>query len=257
MAGTAKTSRFNIGSGTLMLGPQSALFDLNPATHSLGLVKNLQVTSDPQFVDLTQGSKNTVVWSMLTASPVRLSAEVYEYTAKNMAYGLSLDGSSLANQTQSTTLTSGINGTVVPVTVLPVASAAGLANNDVVMLQEPDSDDNFLVRKITNIAGLNVTIDPNIKAEFPTGSIVRKVNTVDVGSQADNPYFAAAIAGKLADGTPVLARFPKVRVTKGFTFAFNSEQYGNLPYEIEVMDLLPSDTFYADFKTKKAQLFTP
>lgn len=255
MAGTAKTSKFMLGSASLMIGAQANLYDLSP-TNSLGLVKNISITSDPTFTDLTQGTKNTVVYSMLTGSPVKISAEVYEYTAANLAYGLSLDGSSLTSLTAAGVTSAIIAGGTTPTTQVPLVDASMFAANDNILISD-GTDDNLLPRKIVSIATNTLTVDSTIKQTLAAGATVRKVNLVDVGSTVDGPFLAGKIAGKLVDGTPVVLLLPKIRITKGFTMNWSTNDYGNLPYEIEVIDLISTDTFYANFTTKKAQLYIP
>lgn len=260
MAGTAKTSRFNLGSATLMIGQPAELKDLLPATHSVGLVKNFSLTAEPAFADLTQGSKNTVVWSANTSFPVRGSTEVYEYTAANMAYALGLDGSNY-------------DPNVVPVdapavaiddgdTVIAVDDASIYTVDDYIMIYDTTVDDAILVRKIVTVTtgggDEEIEVDVAVAGNWAIATTAIKiVNAVDVGSTVDQPTLCAKVTGKLADGTRVEVLMPKVRITKGFTLGFNSEQYSNMPFEFELLDLLPTDPFYAEFKKTKSKLFTP
>lgn len=256
MAGTAKTSKFMLSSATLMIGSMASLYDLNPSTHSVGLVKNFQITSDPTFTDLTQGSKNTVVYSALTGSPVKGQAEVYEYTAQNLSYALSLDGSGVSTDiTTAKALTAAITSGV---STIALNNVTGLVVGKYIMIYDTTVDDAVLVRKITNIVSLNVTVDQPINSAWAIATTaVKQVNAMDLGSTVDQPFLSAAATGKLADGTPMAIRMPKVRITKGFTLAFNSSEYANLPFEMELIDMLPTDTFYSDFTNRKAALFTP
>jgi hypothetical protein len=256
MAGTAKTSKFMLSSATLMIGAMSALYDLNPADHSVGLVKNFQIMTEPTFTDLTQGTKNTTVFSALTGNAVKGQAEVHEYTARNLTYALSLDGSSVSTDASAVkTLTAPI---VSGDSVVALNSVTGLVVGKHVMIYDTTVDDAVLVRKITDIDGLDVTFDQDINSNWATATTaIKQVNSIDLGSNTDSAYVSAVATGKLADGTPMAIRMPKVRIIKGFTLAFNSSQYGNMPFELDLIDMLPTDTFYADFITKKASLFTP
>lgn len=260
MAGTAKSTRFMIGAATLMLGSQASLWNLNPANNSVGLVKNISISSEPTFTNLTQGPTNSLVYSMLTGNAVKIGAEVFEYSAQNLTYGLSLDGTGVVPQT-IVTATNGItDGSPTPTANLIVVSTTGMTAGMYVMIDASvgTADDNVIVRKITTVTdGTHLVLDKTITVDIPTAASVTVVNSVDVGSTNQTlPFLAAKIVGNLADGTPTAIYFPKVRVTKGFTMAFNSEQYGNLPYELEVYDLVSSDTFYADFPNSKSRLFT-
>jgi hypothetical protein len=95
MAGEAKTSKFNIGASTVMVGPMQDLLSLTPEIHSIGLVKNFSATSTDNYLDLTQGIRNNKVWSEKVGTDNTATMEVYEYTASNLAYSLGLDGSKM------------------------------------------------------------------------------------------------------------------------------------------------------------------
>lgn len=258
MAGTAQTTRFMRGAATIMLGGSNNLWDLQPSTNSLGLAKNVSVMTEPVFIDLTQGTTNSLVYSMLTGNPLKISAEIFEYTAKNLNYGLSLNGGGVNTFSASTVQRStGIDGDPTPTTDVLVADTTGFSVNDYIMIVPPGADDAMLVRQIATVvtspAKFTVTHAINIDVALYT---VKKVNLVKVGDTlSTNPFLACKIAGQLVDGTPAVFLFPKVRVTKGFTMAFNVDQYGFLPFELQVYDQLSTDPFYSEFPTSKGGLY--
>lgn len=92
MAGEAKTIQFNVSDGTLMIGPQGEGYNLTPEKHSVGLIKQLSCSSTKNRIELTQGLQQLVVDSQVTGNDVSVTADVYEYTAKNLAYAAGLDG---------------------------------------------------------------------------------------------------------------------------------------------------------------------
>ena len=55
MAGFAVTNEFLLSTATVMIGATSALKSLEPGAHSIGLVKNFKLASDPKLIELTQG----------------------------------------------------------------------------------------------------------------------------------------------------------------------------------------------------------
>lgn len=150
MSGLARTNDFLLTSATLMVGPQAKAFDLNEAEHSLGLVKNVQVSAEQSFVDLPQGTQGLVVASVNTQNTVRISAEVYEYTARNLAYGAGLDGSDTAYNpiTETYELGTAIVGGANNVS-LPLAAGDGtaFAAGDWVVLAEEGTDKTYVDRK--------------------------------------------------------------------------------------------------------------
>lgn len=260
MAGTAKTNAFMLGTATVMIGPQSSLFDLNPADHSIGLVKNFSMTSEPNYQELTQGVKNTIVYSVMTQNPVRASMEVYEYTAKNLAYGLGLDGSTKEPLIDKAVVADEVegDGSVKDVTV---DSAASFEEGDFVVMNL-NNDDHLLVRKVTTVVSEptpTLTLDKAIPdgTTIAAGTTVQKVNVIGVGSKEEQPFLAAKVVGVLADGTRMAILIPKVRIVRGFNLAFTTDDYGNLPFEFTVYDLVDTDPFFADFGGDAARLFRP
>lgn len=266
MAGEAKTQRVMLASATLMLGQLGDLMNLNPTAHSVGLVKNFTLTTDPAFLNLEQGRENTIVYTVMTKNDAKATAEVYEYTAANLSYAAGLDGSTVTTATTSaaTINTAGVDANSL-VTAFDVANGAGAAFSagQYVIIQKPGAnDDDFQIRVIDTIDAadgskdtINITL-PYV-GYFPVGTVIQVVNSVDVGTTKDGIFLSAKAVGKLPDGSPMGILLPKVRITKGFNVAFNVEQWGNLPFELTVMDQLPTDPFYASFIGKKAALFIP
>jgi hypothetical protein len=252
MAGEANTSAFMLGSATVMLGAPEDLFDLNPADHSIGLVKNFRVTAEPAYTELTQGVKNQVVYSVMTGNVVRASMEAYEYTSKNIAYSLGLEGSTMTAQTVAAELTSPAS---VSDTSLTVDDETGFAVGDYVLIQDGD-DDHIYVRKLTVVSALALDFAEALPKALPAGTTVSKSNVLDIGSKDEQPFLGAKIAGSLADGSEVVILCPKIRITNGFSLGFTTEGFDNLPYEFSFYDQLASDPFYSQFKGKQAQLLT-
>lgn len=257
MAGLANTNDFMLSTATVMIGPQEELFDLNPADHGIGLVKNFTATSEPAYTDLTQGVKNTIVFSVMTQNNVKASMEVYEYTAKNLAYSLGLEGADQmeALSVETTVAAPGVTAGSPGVTALTVASVTGFAAEDYILINL-DNDDDFVIRKVTSTAGspTALTVDKALP-DISAGAKVKKVHSIGIGSKEDQPFYAAKVAGKLANGDEVVVLIPKIRITKGFNFAFTTENYANLPLEFTVYDLVPTDTFYTEFDGDQARLF--
>lgn len=252
MPGLAQTNDFMLGTATIMIGKQADLYDLNPAMHSIGLVKNFTITSEPEYTELTQGTKNRVVASVMTNNPVRCTMEAYEFTAKNFAYALGIEGAAdMVAQTISSTSTAAVTALA---TAISVTSATGMTAGKYLMIIV-DNEDNFVVRKIVSVATNTITVDKPLPAIAATGVTVRLVNLVNIGAKDDQPYYAAKIAGKLASGEQVVLMLPKIRIVRGFNMAFKSDNFGNLPIEFTIYDLVTSDAFYADFGGAAAQLF--
>lgn len=254
MAGEAKTNAFLLSSATVMIGPMDKVFELDPATHSLGLVKNFQVSAEPAYTELTQGVRNQIVYSVLTGNPVRAQMEVYEFGAKNLSYGLGLDGSGLTAITPLTLKTAITTGG--PTVVANAASNPNYVTGDLIMVQEVDK---VHVGKLANNGVFStdqVTLTFTAGTAMPSGMTfgvgarVTKANVVSVGKQVAQPFFSAKVVGILPeDNIPVVLLFPKLRITRGFTMSFSTDNFGNLPFEFTPYEMVASDTLYNDFKT--------
>lgn len=252
MAGEAKTSAFMLGTATVMLGPLEDVFDLTPEEHSIGLVKNFRVTQEQSFTDLSQGVKNTVVFSKMTGSNVRSSMEVYEYTARNMTYALGLEGSAVMAQTVATTVDT---PAVISDTSLTVADETGFVVGDYIMIQIGNADQ-VLMRKVSAVSANTIEFTQALPKAIPAGASVIKSNAVDLGSKDDQPFLAAKIVGTLADDTEVVIMLPKVRVTSGFSVGFTTEGFDNMPFELASYDQVAADPFFLEFGNAQAKLFT-
>lgn len=245
MAGEAKTAKFMLGTASVMFGPQADVFDLTPATHGVGLTKSVNVTSEPSFTDLTQGVKNKFVYSVMTGNIVRASCEVYEYTAKNLAYALGLDGSTVVEETAESTLAA---EATLGATSITVATGDGstFSVGDWILI-EGAANDQVYARKITAIATDTLDFTRELPEAIPAGSTVRASNLIDIGSKADQPFLSCKIVGELANGDPISLIFPKIRITNGFSLSFVTDDYGNLPFEMTMYDLVSTDPEYAAF----------
>lgn len=255
MSGTAITNDFMLSTATVMIGAPADLYDLNPTSNSIGLVKNFTLTSEPSYVELMQGVKGSIVHSTMTANPVRASMEVFEYSASNLAYALGLDGSGETAQTANTTV-----ATLVPASpaqnTLVLTSATGFTEGNAVIIEVDGTDDNFVVRTITDVTSNTLTLNANLPA-IPSGAKVYSANTIDVGSKVDQPFFSCKIAGRLANGKDIVILLPKIRIVKGFNLAFIQNDYANLPFEFQIYDLVSTDPMAADFTDGNARIFIP
>lgn len=251
MPGLSKTNEFMLGTATVMIGAEADLFDLNP-TNSIGLVKNFTITSDPAYTELSQGVKNTLVHSVLTQNTVRASMEAYEYTAQNIAYALGLNGT-FTKETVTSLVATEIadDDTDFDVTA---SDGANFAEDDYIMIHA-DTEDNFVIRKITDVTTDTITVNAAFGQVIPAGSKVSVVNKIDGGSKEDQPYYSAKIAGKLANGEPVVILIPKVRIVQGFSLAFTADDYSNMPFEFTVYDPVSTDTHYSYFNGSSFHIY--
>lgn len=242
MAGEAITNRFMLGTATVSIGPMADLQDLGVA-QSLGLAKNLTLKSTPKFTDLSQGVKNTLVASVMTGNDLEVSGEIYEYTAKNLAYSLGLDGSTYVEAAVSTTLTA---ETALLSAVLNVTSATGITAGKWLSVHA-NALDQIFIRKVVSVAALAVTVSSDFPVAIPSGAKVQVVDMVPAGSKKDQPYLGCKIVGQIADGSWITILLGKVRITSGISMAFKTEGFDNIPFKLSVFDLVSTDPNLALF----------
>lgn len=213
-AGSAKTEKFNLGAATVMIGPKDQVLDLVPEKHSIGLVKNFSFSSNDQYLDLTQGIRNTVVYTVKTGSEVTASMEVYEYTSKNLAYALGLEGYELAEGIDMT-LSAAINSTTSTTAITAIAPAGATADDivvgDYVTIQgnKSSNEDMVFVGKATAVT-FNQATAPEIATTGSIGDLIKAVNAQSAGLLTTN-------MGKL---TVNASSTQNVKMSQNFATAF-------------------------------------
>ena len=253
MAGEAKTNKFLIGEATLMIGPMASVFDLQPTAHSIGLVKNLAISVETGNVELTQGMENTPIFSVQNQFNPSASCEVYEYTARNLAYGLGLDASGAAYDEFASnggpfTLTTAVAPAA---TTVPLTAGGGttFVVGDWVIMQM--TEDQIYTGRVTAKATDSLTVTP----ATPTGvtwataatRVFRARYIPAIGGNTNFMSVKAVVKNPGANAAPMVVLFPKVRVTKGFSVSVSSSDFGNLPFEFMPYPLVASDTLYSSF----------
>lgn len=255
------TNKFNIGISTMMIGPMGKVKELTPAEHSVGLIKNLTATSEFNEVTLTQGLRNTQVDSQVTGVTTQVTADVYEYTAKNIAYAAQLAGENFSltgNYKLNTAITGGSSATEVVLKDVPTSAQADLSAGDTIALQCTTAKDydKVWLGKVSgtptwtadaddkNKGTLTVTLDSAIPSgwDFAAGDSVFYVNLIPVGSDEPQPYYGIKIVGILPNGNePFTIIFPKAKITGGFNINFTTDNYGFMPFQITPYDLTKED----------------
>lgn len=256
MAGEARTTNFMLGTAEVMIGPRDKLYEFTPDLNSVGLVKNFvcEVTRDQ--VELGQGISNTLVHIRNAGSTARASCELYEYTSKNLAYALSLDGSTFVDvpgNPKTSTALSTLNAKLHTFTTDSPSTPQTYAIGNTVMLREPNSQ-NINIGKVTAITpNLIVECDTGTR-QFPIGTVISRCDVLAMGSTNEATEYAAKVTGQLADGTWIAILFPRIRITSGLNMAFQTDNYGNMPLEWRPMQLVSTDKYYSDFNNRVANL---
>lgn len=189
VAGSARSESFNLGAATVMIGPKEKVFDLTPENDSIGLVKNFTFSSNDQYIDLTQGVRNTIVYSVKTGSEVTASMEVYEYTPKNLAYALGLEGFELFKGADLK-LKEDVNGGMVTTEIKVVADADSQADDfkagDHVIMQgnKSSNEDLVFVGKLAEVA-YDAGSAPQVAVAGTVGDLVKALNAAYVADKTD------------------------------------------------------------------------
>lgn len=256
--GLANTNRFMLGAASILLGPQADLFNMTRATNSIGMVKNFSLVTEPSFADLTQGVKNTLVYSVMNGHTARVSAELYEYTPKNLAYLASLNGGTFTPSTNiETTVATAVAGAPgSPATSVLVASGTGFAIGDWILIQSATQVDDAIVTKVTAVVTNTLTVAPGVGRAFSVGATVRRMNYTAIAEKTDPPFFSALVLGQLANGDEIALALPKVRITSGLNLTFSSDDYGNMPLEMAIFDLVSTDPNFATFGPTPAAILS-
>lgn len=263
---------FMLSSATLMLAPYGGTpcFDLVPATHSVGMVKEMAVNVEAGSIDLMNGVAQALVDSRKTGVNGTISGQAFEYTAQNFMYAQGISGTPVqikrgvltiavaAAATSATLNSSPIPGeTASAITVLgDIPSGATIIFQDAV-----NPDRLFPTRTTASTTGTGpyvITFSGNYAmptgVSFAIGDYVWIVNEVGVADTTQDNLVACKIVGTLANfNRPVVACFPKVRIVKGFQLSFSESQYGSMPWEMRPLLLTGSEATgrLADIGTKR------
>ena len=258
MAGEAKTQSFSIGTATVMLGPIADMFKLTPADHGIGLVKDFTVSAEPTYTDLRQGVKNSLVYSVLTQNEVRASCSVYEYTAQNLRYSLGLEsaGATLSGEyvlaadtvaaaTGATVLVGGLADTAAAV-AKGFAKGAWIyvhentGNQDQVHIGQLSADvtGSFSGTGVTQAFAIVLTAATPFPRVFPKGSRIGTIDKADAGVKTEQSFHSMKVVGLLPEGAkPIVLLVPKVRIVRGFSLGFSTDDFQAMPFEFGFFEL--------------------
>lgn len=254
MAGEAITTEFMLGTAAVMLGSMTNLYDFTPVNNSLGLVKSVKLTVNPTFVELAQGLRNQVVYSVKTQNVSKITFDLYEYTGRNLAYALGLASSDYSIVTPVISLTTAI--AAISATSVIVTSGTGFTVGSWVMITDNAAvPARTVARLISAIVTNTLSFVRPLPAAFASGSEVRQPKNLAFGASATQPYLGCKVAGLTAEGNPVQFMFGKVRVTSDFTLGFQTNDYASVPMELSVYDLVSTDANYADFSAQQGYMF--
>ncbi len=248
MAADTKTNAYLLGNATLMMCPFGEdPFAMTPADHSIGMVKNIAMNVESDTIELRNGIQQVLVDSQKSNVRTTLSAEVYEFSAKNLLLGLSMNkATSAPKRGKLKTAVSGSATSTITVLTNPlpgdptsgISAAGDIPSGATILIQRANGEDDYVFPVRTTAAtsgtGGEFTVTAAIPAgvTFAAGDTVWVVNEVPIGDQADQDFFSLKIAGTLSNyDKPVVMIIPKVKVIRGFQINFSETDYGNMPFE--------------------------
>lgn len=259
MAADVKNNAFLLGEATLMMAPfgdVTPVFELTPASHSLGMVRNVTLGQESDTVELRKGIQQLLVDSKKSNVRTTLSAEVFEFSAQNVMNSLSLAKTAvsikrgvLKTATVGAQATIVVNSDPIPGDASSAITAAGdIPNGATILIQVAGAGNDYVlpvrVTAVTTAASQDYTVTAAIPVgmTFPQGSRVWVVNEVGVGSIAEQDFFKVKVTGTLSNNErPVTLVLPKVKVTKGFQIQFDEGNYTSMPFSIDPYFLAGSE----------------
>lgn len=262
--GLAKTNQFLLSMATVMVGPMSKLFELTPAVHSIGLVKNVRVQTETQQVELMQGVTNDLVYSVNTTNNVTVNCDVFEHTAQNLAYGAGLDANT--GWTPNNVVYAPSANVMAADTTITIAGTGNLTGWNVGdwLVMQADGTDLVWVARVTAVNATTRTLTFAATHPLPAGvtwtaatTKIWNVKPVPLGNNGTN-FLSCKMVGLLPEQTkPITLIFPKVRVTSGISLAFQNNEFAAMPFAFQPYSLIPSDTFFSEFpQSRRAYIFS-
>lgn len=259
MAASVKTNAFLLGEATLMLDAYSSaasVFDLVPADHSIGMVRGVALTKENDKIDLRKGVRQLLVDSQESNVRTMLSAEVFEFNARNLYYSLSQAKTAAA--VKRGVLKTTATGPQATITVnsdpIPgesgsaIAAVGDIPNGATLLIQRLGAENDYVlpvrVTAVTTVVGSDYTVTAAVPSgvSFPAGSRVWIVNEIGVGTTEVQDFFKVKLVATLSNNErPITIVIPKAKILKGFNMNFDEGNYTSMPFEFDPYFLTSSE----------------
>lgn len=248
-------SAFSLSSATLMMAPAftTDVFSLTPSANSVGMVSEVNVSVDSSVTELLNGVAQVTVDSRKTGVKAAISANVFEMTAANFMRAQSLASSTpISVKRGKLTAIAAAGAVSLTVSSYPVP---GEASSAISTLGDIPAGSTLLIQREstgeidyvfpTMSSGATTGTGPFVipiaspyvipaNMSFAVNDTVWIVSPISIASSIDDELFGVKITGSLTNfNRPVTVVFPKVRISKGFTIAFNETQYSSMPWELQ------------------------
>lgn len=252
-----KSNAFMLSSATLMIAPSftTDVFSLTPATHGVGMVRDIAIPVEGSQIELKNGIAQVIVDSKRTGVATSISATIFEYSAQNLLYASALYGGGPVQVKRGllkNAVTGGAGATTIVVNSDPIpgetASAitaiGDIPSGSTILIQRVGGQQDYVFPTKTTGATTVTTGDYTVTVaspyniptgmSFPAGSRVWIVTPIAIGSLDADDLYGIKITGTLSNfDRPVTAVFPKVRMIKGFNLSFTESDYGSMSWELQ------------------------
>lgn len=246
--GTAQSDGFILQEATLMLGEVGNALDLTVEENSIGLFKNLQFQNTRSFTDLTQGVRQGVVASAETENTTMVTGEGYEFTPRQLMFAMGQEGYKYVHTPSIVAKT--VGDVLAASDTITVDAIAGITQDSWIVVRPTRGVDNGLAYRVVSVAGNVITLDRDLVEAVPANSdvylstMIRSSGSLD-DSCASGTYFSMKVVSQKQNCLPIIVTSQKVRVSSGLQLSFGTSDWANIPYELKIMDLTPSDVGYA------------
>jgi hypothetical protein len=280
MADVQKNS-FALSSATLMIAPAFNavdVFSMIPATHSVGMSSQVNITLDSNITELLNGVAQATVDAKRTGIKSHISANVFEMTAQNALRAMASSTTAIVPKRGVLSAAAASGAVSLSITSDPVpgdsttamTTIADIPSGSTILIQRVNGEQDYVFpTKTSGAATLNTgTFTVPIAApyaiptnmSFAVGARVWVVQPAGVGNIDYDDLFQVKITGTLSNfDRPVTFVAPKVRMVKGFQMQFNETQYTSMPWDMQPLLLSQGEVTTlgargADIGTRQAGL---
>lgn len=247
--GSAQTSKFNIGTAELRIGPLGSAGQL-VQTHSVGLIDNATISVTQNSVDLLGGFPQKLVDTAIVSQEAGMTATLREYSKRNLT--LLLGGAVAAYGSEAATdrVVLDASDTAGTTLTLPTGEGVNWATGDLLILHSVTDPGNVNVCRVESVAVDVLTLDAGTPTTFTTavGDLIFRASPSAVGNVSETNYFAVALVQKQRvkqSGTttskPAVWQFWKAAVSAGMEYSSNPEDFGSTELQLKLLEPSAAD----------------
>ncbi|MCB0385141.1 MAG: hypothetical protein KDD43_07090 [Bdellovibrionales bacterium] len=243
--GSPVTSKFNIGTAELRVGPMSVANQLTEA-YSVGVVDDVTVNLSKETAQLQAGFPRNLVDETPTAQLSTLSATLREFSRRNI--NLQLGNGVAGDNTPETD----VKGTMATAAVagtytfdLQSGEGAAFAVDDTVVIYPQGRPELVTVARIETLATDTVTLYDDTTLDTPllhdydgTAATIHvfKAYPIAIGDIESTNYISVSFVQKdVHTGRPIVFTFWKASVTSGLEWGTNATDYASTTLELSLL----------------------